>query len=121
MRFLCLIHHTAAAFERMSPDEHRAMQIDSAAYDEVLLGKGKLVLAEALRSPADARTVKVRERKASVTDGPFAEMKEQIIGFLLIEAEDMEEAVEIAEQVPLARTGVVEVREAYDAHSGLVR
>ena len=112
MLYVCLIHHTQEAFAAMSPHEHARMQADSLAYDRKLKAEGRLVLARALKLPGEARTVRVR-RKPVVTDGPFAETKEQIIGLVLIEAAGMDEAVALAEQIPLARSGHVEVREAY--------
>jgi hypothetical protein len=116
MNFVCLIHHTQEAFAQMSEAEHTAMQTDSLAYDRELMEQGKLFLAQALRLPDEAKTVRSRGPKPVITDGPFAETKEQIIGLIVIEAQDMEEAVEIAGLMPLARTGHVEVREAYSIH-----
>ena len=115
MKFVCLIHHTQEAFAQMSEAEHSAMQADSLAYDRELMAEGKLFLAQALRLPDEAKTVLSR-RKPVITDGPFAETKEQIVGLIVIEASGMEEAVEIAGRLPLARTGHVEVREAYSIH-----
>ena len=116
MRFVCLIHHTQEAFAAMSPEEHSTMQSDSLAYDRSLMADGRFVLAHALKLPSQAKTVRNRARKATVTDGPFAETKEQIIGFIVIEAADMAEALDVAGRIPLARTGHVEVREAYSIH-----
>lgn len=113
MRFVCLIHHTQEAFAAMSPEEHAAMQADSIAHDRRLIADGNYVLAHALKLPSAARTVSRRDRKVRYTDGPFAETKEQIIGLIVIDAADMDEALAIAAEVPLARTGHVEVREAY--------
>ncbi len=116
MKFVCLIHHTQEAFAQMSEAEHSAMQADSLSYDRELMDQGKLFLAQALRLPDEAKTVRSRRRKPMITDGPFAETKEQIVGLIVIEALDMEEAVQIAGRLPLARTGHVEVREAYSIH-----
>ena len=71
---------------------------------------GKMVAAEALEPVATAVTVRVREGQVSVTDGPFAETKEQLTGFYLIEADDMDAAVRIAAGIPPARVGSIEVR-----------
>jgi len=114
MRFLCIVHHDESWFDQRSPAEMEALDRDSMAYDRELAAKDRLVVAEALQSSRTARLVRVRGGKADVTDGPFAETKEQMIGFLLIEAGDMDEAVEIARGVPLARTGTIEVREIYN-------
>lgn len=70
--------------------------------------------AHALRPARTARTVRIRGKKAMITDGPFAESKEQLIGFILIEAEDADEAMRLAKEIPLAKTGTVEVRPAFD-------
>lgn len=113
MRFLCIVHHDEDWFGQRTPAEMEALDRDSMAYDSGLAEKGRLVVAEALQNSRTARLVKVRERKATVTDGPFAETKEQMIGFLLIEAGSMDEAVEIAKGVPLAQTGTIEVREIF--------
>ena len=115
MRFVCLIEHDQQWFNRASAQEKIALHDDSMAYDDVLARQGQLVVAHALRAPAEARTVRVRKRKLMVTDGPFAETKEQLIGFILIEARDMDEAVAIAAGIPLAQTGTVTIREAYFA------
>ena len=73
-----------------------------------------MIFAHALRPARTARTVRKRQKKAVITDGPFAESKEQLIGFILIEAKDLDEAVRLALDIPLAKTGTVEVRPAYN-------
>lgn len=113
MRFVCLIHHSQEAFAAMSAEEHAAMQADSMAYDRKLIADGNYVFAHALKLPGEARTVSRRDRKVRYVDGPFAETKEQIIGLIVIDASDMEEALAIAADEPLAKSGFVEVREAY--------
>ncbi len=72
--------------------------------------RGRLVLARPLKRPKTAKSVRVRAMKRNVTDGPFAETKEQLIGFLLVNAGSIDEALEIAAEVPLAKTGAIEVR-----------
>lgn len=113
MRYLCIVHHDESWFDRASADELKELDRESLAYDRLLESKGKLVVAEALQNSRTAKLVRVRPKKSETIDGPFAETKEQMIGFLLIEAGSMEEAVEIARGVPLAKTGTIEVREAY--------
>jgi hypothetical protein len=110
MQYLCLVYHDESVFRRMSPVEIETMQRDSKAYDIELQGAGRLVMARPLKLPHTAKTVRVRAKKRHVMDGPFAETKEQLIGFLLIEADSMEEAVEMCEKIPLAKTGAIEVR-----------
>ena len=114
MKFLCIAHFDGTVLDTMNPDEKRELDRDSLGYDEKLLGSGKLIHAEALQSPASASLVKVRNGQMSVTDGPYAETKEQMGGFLLIDAADRAEAIEIAAGIPLARLGTIEVRPIYD-------
>lgn len=113
MRYICLVHHEESWFSQQTPETMKQLDRDSLLYDEQLAARGQLVVAEALKGANTARLVRVRQKKATVIDGPFAETKEQLIGFLLIEARDIDEAVEIAKGVPLARTGTIEVREAF--------
>lgn len=77
---------------------------------ESVQGSGRMVAAEALESVQTATTVRMRHGKLSITDGPFAETKEQLAGFYLIEAKDLNEAIQVAEDIPAARVGSVEVR-----------
>jgi hypothetical protein len=80
------------------------------AYDDALRRAGHLVVAHALQPVEAATTVRVRNGKLSTTDGPFAETKEQLGGFILIEARDLNEAIQVAAKIPLARRGSIEVR-----------
>ncbi|WP_274627308.1 YciI family protein [Arvimicrobium flavum] len=110
MQYLCLVYHDESVFERMLPEEIQTLQRDSLAHDTALEKAGRLVLARPLKRPKTARSVRVRAMKRNVTDGPFAKTKEQPIGFLLVNAGSMDEALEIAAEVPLAKTGAIEVR-----------
>ena len=110
MKFLCIVHFDGTVLDTMDPIAKRNLDRDSLGYDETLIGSGKLVHAEALQSPASASLVKVRNGQMSVTDGPYAETKEQMGGFILIDAVDRAEAIEIAAGIPLARFGTIEVR-----------
>lgn len=114
MKFLCIVHFDGAVLDAMSPAEKRDFDRDSLAYDQQLISRGSLIHAEALQSPASASLVKVRNGQMSVTDGPYAEAREQMGGFLLINARDQAEAVEIAAGIPLARHGTIEVRPVYE-------
>ena len=115
MRFVCLIYHDLEWFDDKSREELQALHDESMAYDDLLARRGNLVLAQALRPPAQSRAVRRRSGKARITDGPFAETKEQMIGFIVIEAKDMDEAISLAGDVPFARSGTIVVREAYAA------
>jgi hypothetical protein len=83
---------------------------DCMAYDQWLRKSGQCLASEALQPVRTAATVRVRNGKLSVTDGPFAESKECIAGFYLIEAADLNEAIQVASQIPPARVGSIEVR-----------
>lgn len=115
MRYTCLVHFDVqATIAAMSPAEQRQLDIDSLAYDEELKANGNLVVAEALQPPENAVLVRVRNGAMSATDGPFIETKEQLAGFVLIEARDLNDAVRIAAGIPLAKYGTIEVRAMYE-------
>jgi hypothetical protein len=80
------------------------------AYGESLRKSGRYIAAEALQSVHTATTVRVRDGKVSITDGPFSETKEQLAGFYLIDARDLDDAVQAAAKIPPARVGSIEVR-----------
>ena len=92
------------------------------AFDQSIRASGHCIASEALQPVATATTVRVRDGKASVTDGPFAETKECLAGFYMIEAKDLDEAIRIASRIPPAQAGSIEVRpvrpirEAPNAH-----
>lgn len=103
MKYLCLVY--------LAPDKLRAVpDRECQACGEGLRDSGLLVAAEALQPVDTASTVRVRHGSVSVTDGPFAETKEQLAGFYLIEAADLNEAIQAAAKIPPAREGSVEVR-----------
>jgi hypothetical protein len=94
----------------MSNSDSQALDDESLAYDRTLRESGHFLAAQALQSVTEARTVRLRKGKLSVTDGPFAETKEQVGGFILIEAKDLNEAIQLAAKIPALRFGAVEVR-----------
>ncbi|MBX3575620.1 MAG: YciI family protein [Rhizobiaceae bacterium] len=114
MEYLCLVYFEPTIFDRMSEQERKQLDIDSLAYDQVLEAKGQLIAARALDSVSKAATVQVRASKVSSTDGPFAETKEHLGGFILVRAADIAEAKAIAAGIPLAKYGKIEVRPIYD-------
>jgi hypothetical protein len=118
MRYLCLVCFDTKAIDTLNPEEWRQIQRDSGNYDAELERSGHLVMAQALQSIETATTVRLRNGKLSATDGPFAETKEQVAGFILIEAADLNEAIRIAGGIPLARIGSVEVRPIMDFTTG---
>ena len=103
MKYLCLVYLDE---KKLSAVPDRECQ----ACGDNLREKGQLVAAEALQGVHTATTVRVRNGKVSVTDGPFAETKEQLAGFYLIDASDLNEAIQVASKIPPARVGSVEVR-----------
>src|SRR5216683_7376933 len=110
MRFLCLVYFEPQTLAALSPGEKAALDRNSMAYNDELTRNSQYIVAEALQPVRSARTVRVRQGKTSVTDGPFAEAKEHVGGFILVEAANMNQALEIAAGIPLAKLGSIEVR-----------
>jgi hypothetical protein len=110
MKFLCLIYYEEQTLDALSTRELDALIDEALAYDEVLRQSGHYLVSEALQPVRTATTVWIRNGKVSVTDGPFAETKEQLGGFILIEARDLDDAVQVASKIPPACLGSVEVR-----------
>ena len=107
MKYLCLVYSDEEKLHSLpeSPQDSECL-----SYAEGLHKCGHLIAGEALESVQTATTVRVRNGKLSVTDGPFAETKEQLAGFYLIEARDLNEAIRMAAKIPPARVGSIEVR-----------
>ena len=110
MKYACLVYLVEKEMEAMSEIEAEACTDESLAYDEALRRSGQLIVAQALAPVETATTVRVRKGKLTTTDGPFAETTEQLGGFLLIEARDLNEAIAIAGKIPVGWLGCVEVR-----------
>lgn len=117
MKYLCLVYGKEHELEAMSPADSAALTRRSIEYDQHLQKKGHLIIAEALAPTRLSRTVRVRDGKTSTLDGPFAETKEQLLGFILIEAADAQDALSIAAGIPLAKLGTIEVREIANMQS----
>jgi hypothetical protein len=110
MKFLFLIYHDEKTLDTL-PDGEMQRLVDAAlGYMEELRQSGHFIVSNALQRGRTARTIRVRGGKATTTDGPFAETKEQLGGFFLIEAKDIDEACEVASRFPPARIGTIEVR-----------
>ena len=103
MKYLCLVYGEEQAIANM-PDSH------CVAFDEEIRASGHCIASEALQPVSTATTVRVRNGKVSVTDGPFAETKEVLAGFYMIEARDLNEAIQLAAKIPPAAVGSIEVR-----------
>jgi hypothetical protein len=110
MQYLCLVYMEETAFDGMSEAEQKALTRESLAYDEDLRRRGHFLGANALQPVNAATTVRVRNGKVSTTDGPFAETKEHLGGYILIDARDLNQAIQVAAKIPMARVGSVEVR-----------
>ena len=103
MRFLCLVYGDERTLQTMPVDE-------CLEYDAKLKASGQCLASESLEPTTTAATVRVRNGKVVVTDGPFMEAKEALAGFYLVEAADLEEAVRLAAKIPPAQVGSIEVR-----------
>jgi hypothetical protein len=110
MQYLLLIHDDEAQWGQFSEDVRNAYMQEYFAYTNDLRSSGALVTASQLQPSATATTVEVRDGETLTTDGPFAETKEQLGGFYLIDVESQEEAIEWAARIPSARSGKIEVR-----------
>jgi hypothetical protein len=107
MKYLCLVYSEEDRLHSLpdSPEDSECQ-----AYAESVAESGRMLAAEALQPVSSATTVRLRAGKVSITDGPFAETKEQLAGFYLLDANNLDEALEIAAGIPAARVGSVEVR-----------
>ncbi|MBY0247080.1 MAG: YciI family protein [Nitrospiraceae bacterium] len=110
MKYMLLVHHNEDMFKRMPEGIRNDMLAESIRLCHQLAGKGQYVHASPLQPEATETIVRVRDGKPMVTDGPFMETKEQLAGYFLIDVKDRDEAISIAERVPGARIGTVEVR-----------
>lgn len=118
MKFMLLIYNNPAAIEAMSEAERSEIFADVDSIMAELTGSGELVGGEALAPGEQARTVRVREGVPAVTDGPFAEAKEQLAGYLTVDCESIERAVEIAGRWPDAKRWAMEVRPVMTPDTG---
>jgi hypothetical protein len=110
MKYLCLVIVDEKKLKAMSKSDAQALDDESLAYDDTLRKTGHFLAAQALESVRAAKTVRPQKGKVQITDGPFAETKEQIGGFILIEARNLKEAIDLAAKIPGGRLGAVEVR-----------
>ena len=115
MKYLCLAYEEESRLNVLSRSEWDLLRQETLAYVEELREKGRMISAEALQSTQTASTVRVRNGRVSITDGPFAETKEQLGGFFLIDARDLNEAIQVASRWPSARLGSIEVRPIEEA------
>lgn len=111
MKYLCLVYANEQELHS-SPDSPHDSECH--AYAQQVQGSGRMLAAEALQPVQTATTVRMRAGRLTITDGPFAETKEQLAGFYLVEARDLNEALQLAGHIPAARVGCVEVRPVRD-------
>ncbi len=110
MQYLCLIYDEEKRLAGMSKSEGDAFMGEYGAFTESVKASGHYIGGNALQRVETATTVRVRNGKMSTTDGPFAETKEQLGGYYLIEAKDLNDAIQIGSRIPSAKTGSIEVR-----------
>jgi hypothetical protein len=115
MKYLCLAYEEEGKLEALSQAEWDALRQETLDYVDHLARSGRLLVTHALQNVRSATTVRVRQGRLSTTDGPFAETKESLGGFFLIEARDLSEAIQVASRWPSARLGSIEVRPIEEA------
>ena len=114
MRYALLICTDESADSAMSPDEASAQMAEYMTFGETMSTRGVLQGGERLRPTTDATTVQVRDGEVLTSDGPFAETKEQMGGFYLVDCKDLDEAIEVASKIPGAKHGTIEVRPIWE-------
>lgn len=114
MKYLCLVYVEEKTLNALPRAERQSLSDESMAYCDTLQKGGQLLAASPLHPVETATTVRIRNGKASTTDGPFAETKEQLGGFLMIDVRDLNDAIRVASNFPAARIGSVEVRPMKD-------
>jgi hypothetical protein len=115
MQYLLLIYGNETEEAKRSPAENDALMADYGVFTRSIVESGAMVGANRLRPTSDATTVRIRDGKTLVTDGPFAETREALGGYYLVEARNLDEATEIAARIPSAKDGSIEVRPVWSA------
>ena len=114
MKYLCLIYSEEARWQKASPAESQQMLGEYREFGESIKASGHHLAGYRLHPTSSSTTVRIRDGKMSTVDGPFAETKEQLGGFYLIEANDLNQAIQIAARIPGARSGSIEVRPVWE-------
>jgi hypothetical protein len=114
MKYICLGYIEAGKFENMSEKERESMLDECFTYDDELRKNGHFTGGEALQGPNAAATLRWKDGKVSVTDGPYAETKEQLGGILILEARDLNHAIQLISKHPGVKVGPFEIRPAAD-------
>jgi len=110
MKYLCLVYQDESAMQKMSKAEMDQMNLENWAFAEVFQDGGQLIVERGLQPTHTAITVRVRNGKMLTSNGPSAETQEQLSGFYLIEASDLNDAIQVASKIPSARRGSIEIR-----------
>jgi hypothetical protein len=110
MKYLCLVYYRESDIEAMGQRQWDALNQECITCGEGLRASGHMLDGSALEPTSTATTVRVRDGRIAITDGPFAETKEQLVGFYLVEARDLNDAIRVAGKIPPARFGSIEVR-----------
>ncbi len=110
MQYLLLIYRNEAELGKMNGDDRKQMMVDYGTFTQSIVQSGHFKAGDGLQPTTTATTVRVRDGKMLTTDGPFAETREQLGGYYLVEAKDLDAALAIAARIPGARTGSIEVR-----------
>jgi hypothetical protein len=118
MKYLCLIYGDETTWDRLPKSDELNVMAEYRAFGESIKQSGHYVGGNRLQRSSAATTVRVRDGKLSTTDGPFAETKEQLGGYYLVEARDLNDAIQVASRIPGARMGAIEVRPIAEAPQG---
>ncbi|KJZ03749.1 YciI family protein [Pseudoalteromonas sp. CO348] len=110
MKYVALVYYDEQAMEKLSQDEWDALNRECIACGESLKEREQMIGGNALLSTQSATTLRIRAGKVDITDGPFAETKEQLAGFYLLDVKDLNEAIQAASKIPPARYGSIEIR-----------
>lgn len=110
MKYLCLVYYDENIINKMTSDEWKSLNAECEACGQNLRDTGKMIGGNALHPVATATSLRVRDGKPIITDGPFAETKEQLAGFYMLDARDLNEAIQLAGKIPPARLGTIEIR-----------
>ena len=110
MKYLCLVFYDENIINNMTSSEWQSLNHECVACGEGLRESGKMIGGNALHPSSTATSLRIRDGKPLITDGPFAETKEQLAGYYMLEARDLNEAIQLASKIPPARFGTIEIR-----------
>lgn len=110
MKYLCLVYYDESIINNMTSAEWQSLNVECENCGASLRDSGKMIGGNALHPSTTATSLRIRDGKPVITDGPFAETKEQLAGFYLLDARDLNEAIQLASKIPPARIGTIEIR-----------